>query len=64
MTAKHTDHGGRKLGIPLIMGIYIAPAIFSWLILRRGFASSTQTAVFTYTIVITLLGYAKASTMG
>lgn len=63
MTAEHTDHTGRKLGILLIAGIYMAPAVFSWLILRRGYASSTRTAVFTYAFVITALGFANAVAM-
>ena len=63
MSAEQTEHAGRKLGIPLIAGIYIAPALFGWLILRRGYASSTRTAVFTYAFVTTALGVANAAAM-
>jgi len=46
----------RHVGPLLATAIYAVPAIFVWLLLRNGYASSTRRAAFLYTAVISAIG--------
>jgi hypothetical protein len=46
----------RSPSIFLLAGIYSVPAVFCWLILRKGFRRSLRVAVFTYMILTTSIG--------
>jgi hypothetical protein len=46
----------RHVGPLLATAIYALPAIFVWLLLRKGYAPSTRRAAFFYTAVVTLMG--------
>lgn len=63
MRADKPGEAGRKIGIPLIAGIYMAPTVFGWLLLRRGYANSTRMAVFIYALVTIAIGVVHV-TMG
>jgi hypothetical protein len=38
----------RHVGPPLAIAIIVLPAVFVWLLLRRGYAPSTRWAAFVY----------------
>ena len=54
----------RKIGFPLIIGLYVLPALFGWFLLRRGYANSTRTAAFIYAAITVALGMVHAAEIG
>ena len=50
--------GERPLGGLLLLGLLCAPAVFCWLILRRGYDQSLRRTVFAYTAILTTIGIA------
>jgi hypothetical protein len=38
----------RHLSAPLLLGILVLPAVFFWLLLRRGYANSLRVGAFIY----------------
>jgi len=46
----------RRLSGLLILGLLVAPPAFVWLLLRRGYATSTRVAGFIYAAVMLALG--------
>ena len=53
----------RRIGLPLMTGLYLAPVIFWWLLLRKGFANSTRVAALIYALVTFGLGLLRDSTL-
>ncbi len=53
MTAPE-DHV-RPMSAILLLGLLMAPILFCWFVLRRGYASSFRWAVFVYTIIMTVV---------
>ena len=41
----------RRIGFPLMIGLFILPIIFWWFLLRRGYANSTRVAALVYAVV-------------
>ena len=41
----------RRIGIPLMAGVFMIPIIFWWFLLRRGYANSTRVAALIYAVV-------------
>lgn len=45
----------RKVSIPLAIGIFIAPIIFAWFTLRKGYSKTARIISFGYLVLILLL---------
>ena len=64
MNLRQSDEAYRKVGFPLIIGLYVLPALFGWFLLRRGYANSTRIAVFIYAVITVALGIVHAAEKG
>ena len=52
--------GPRPLSVPLFLGILIAPVVFVWFLLRRGYSNTLRAAGFTFMAFNLLIGLAHA----
>jgi hypothetical protein len=50
----------RKVGLILMIAIYLFPGLFWWFLLRRGYAKSTRIAAFVYLAVLFAIQSASA----
>lgn len=46
----------RRVSGPLMMGLVAFPGVFSWFLLRRGYANSTRVSAFIYAGIMLALG--------
>ena len=46
----------RRVSPVLMAGIIMLPAIFAWLLLRKGYGRNTRIAAFAYAAVMTSMG--------
>jgi hypothetical protein len=46
----------RQLGYLVLMGMLVMPAVFCWLLLRRGYRGSLRRAGFSYAAAMTAVG--------
>ena len=51
----------RHLSLLLLLGLLVAPGVFVWFLLRRGYANSTRVAAFVYTGVMLAFGIFRAN---
>jgi hypothetical protein len=49
-----------RISGPLMLGLLVAPVLFAWFLLRRGYATSTRIAAFSYAAVTFGFGLLRA----